>query len=134
MIERTANEGINRINMEINHKMRKNKQIYVRPTIYEVKNATCKRKKKCKCKYMQMKQKQTVIRNGIHMDTADGLVIDTTGTKKFTLVRIKDRFPDEWNGRSPIYHTITKRISFKARRIDDRFPDEWNGRSPIGHN
>ena len=81
-----------------------------------------------------MKQKQTVIRNGIHMDTADGLVIDTTRTKTFTMVRIKDQFPDEWNGRSPIYYTITKRISFKARRIDDRFPDEWNGRSPIRHN
>ena len=135
MIERTANEGINRINMEINQMIRQKKQIlYVRPTIYEVKRATCKRKKKCKCKYMQMKQKQTVIRNGIHMDTADGHVIDTTGTKNFTMVRIKDRFPDEWNGRSPIYNTITKRITFKARRIDDRFPDEWNGRSPIGHN
>ena len=83
---------------------------------------------------MQMKQKETVIRNGLHMDTADGLVIDTTGTKHFTLVRIKDRFPDEWNGRSPIYYTTTKRMPFKVRRIDDRFPDEWNGRSPIGHN
>ena len=83
---------------------------------------------------MQMRQKQTVIRNEIHMDTADGLVIITTRTKIFALVRIKDRFPDEWNGRSPIYYTIIKRISFKARQIDDRFPDEWNGRSPIGHN
>ena len=83
MIERTANEGINRINMEINHTMRQKKKIYVRPTIYEVKHATCKRKKKCKCKYMQIKQKQTVIqRIGIHMDIADGFVIDTTGTKK----------------------------------------------------
>ena len=54
---------------------------------------------------MQMKPKQTVIqRNGIHMDIADDFVIDTTGTKKFTLGRIKYRFPDEWNGRSPIGH------------------------------
>ena len=118
--------------MEINHTMRQKKKIYVRPTIYEVKHATCKRKKKCK--YMQMKPKQTVIqRNGIHMDIADGLVIDTTGTKTFTLVRIKDRFPDKWNGRSPIYYMTTKRILFKARQIDDRFPDEWNRCSPIGH-
>ena len=45
MIECTANEGIHRINMEINHTMRQKKKIYVRPTIYEVKHATCKRKK-----------------------------------------------------------------------------------------
>ena len=45
MIECTANEGIHRINMEINYTMRQKKKIYVRPTIYEVKHATCKRKK-----------------------------------------------------------------------------------------
>ena len=43
-----------------------------------------------KCKYVQMRTKQTVIqRNGIHMDIAADLVIDTSGTKTFTLVRIK---------------------------------------------
>ena len=130
MIECTANEGIHRINMEINHTKGKTKKIYVRPTVYEVKHATCKRKKKCK--QTQIKLKQTVIqRNGIHMDTADGLVIDTPGTKTFTLVKIKDRFPDEWNGRSPIYYMTTNGIFYKVRRIDDRYPDEWNGRSSI---
>ena len=65
MIECTANKGIHRINMEINHTMRQKKKIYVRPTIYEVKHATCKRKKKCK--HTQIKPKQTVIqRNQIH--------------------------------------------------------------------
>ena len=132
MMECTTNEGIHMINMEINHTMRQKKKIYVRPTIYEVKHTTCKRKKKCK--YMQMKTKKTVIqRNGIHMDIADRFVIDTISTKMFTLVRIKDRFPDKWNERSPIYYMITKRIFFKARQIDDRFPDKWNGRSPLGH-
>ena len=88
MIECTTNKDIHRINMEINHTMRQKKKIDVRPTIYEVKHATCKRKKKCKCKYMQMKHKQTVIqRKGIHMDITDCLVIDT---RNFTLVRIKD--------------------------------------------
>ena len=130
MIECTANEGIHRINMEINHTIGKTKKIYVRPTVYEVKHATCKRKKTCK--QTQIKLKQTVIqRNGIHVDTADGIVIDTPGTKTFTLVKIKDRFPDEWNGRSPIYYMTINEIFYKVRRIDDRYPDEWNGRSPI---
>ena len=72
-------------------------------------------------------------RHGIHMNIADGFVIDTTGTLIFTLVGIKHYFPDEWNGRSPIYYMITKVIFYKVRRIDDRYPDKWNGRSPIGH-
>ena len=64
--------------MEINHTMRQKKKIYVRPTIYEVKHATCKRKKKCK--YMQMKTKQTVIQwNGIRMDIVDDFGIDKRG-------------------------------------------------------
>lgn len=75
--------------MEINHTMRQRKKVFVRPTTYEVKNATCKRKKKCK--YVRMRTKQTVIQqNKIHMDIAADLVIDTSGTKTFKLVRIKD--------------------------------------------
>ena len=123
MVKYAAKGGIHGINMEINHTMRQKKKIYVRLTIYEVKHAIYKRKKKCR--YMQMKPKKTVIqKNGIHMDIADGFVMDTTGTIFFTLVRIKDCFPDEWNRRSPIYCTIIKRIFFKVRRIDDIFPDK----------
>ena len=116
--------------MGINHTMRQRQKVFTRPIIYDVKNATCRRKKKCKG--LPIKTKQTVTkRNGRNKDKVAGFIVETSGTKTYKFVKIKDQFPDKWNGRSPIYY-ITKRATYKSAKIDDRFPDEWNGRSPPG--
>ena len=81
-----------------------------------------------------MKTKQTVMkRNGRNKDKVAGFIVEKSGIKTYKSVKIKDQFPDKWNGRSPIYYMITRRATYKSKRIDNRFPDEWNGRSPIGH-
>ena len=41
MMECKANKGTHRINMVINHTMRQKQNVFIRPIIYKVKNATC---------------------------------------------------------------------------------------------
>ena len=128
MTQCKANEGTQRVNMEINHSTRQKQKVFARPIIYEVKKAIYRRKKIGKCP--PIKQKTVIKRNGTNKDTATGFIVNISGTKTYKPVKIKDRFPDEWNGRSPFYYMIKKRTTYKTTKIDDRYPDEWNGHSP----
>ena len=52
--------------------------------------------------------------------------------------KIKDRYPDEWNGSAPVCDRRTKRQNgkiyfFTKAKIDNRYPDEWNGTIPVEH-
>lgn len=89
MTECKANKGTQRVKMEINHTMRQKQKVFTRPIIYDVKNATCRRKKKCKG--LPIKTKQTVTkRNGRNKDKVAGFIVETSGTKTYKFVKIKD--------------------------------------------
>ena len=50
--------------------------------------------------------------------------------------KIKDRYPDEWNGSVPEGDGRTKRQNgkiyfFTEAKIDNQYPDEWNGTIPV---
>ena len=56
------------------------------------------------------------------------------GRKQFQMDRIKDRYPDEWNGRAPVCDRQRQKgkiYFFTEAKIDDRYPDEWNGNIPV---
>ena len=48
----------------------------------------------------------------------------------FQMIKIDDRYPDEWNGNGTIKYRYAKPMTFTLTKIDDRYPDEWNGHCP----
>ena len=58
---------------------------------------------------------------------------DLTGATFFLMLKIDDRYPDEWNGNGPTEYAEILMTFFMLIKIDDRFPDEWNGHCPFTH-
>ena len=54
---------------------------------------------------------------------------DLPGATPFLMLKIDDRYPDEWNGIDPVEYT-KQMTFFLMLKIDDRYPDEWNGNGP----
>ena len=77
--------------------------------------------------YTRMTTTQPMIRGnrGIPAPT------EPTSAIFFQMIKIDDRYPDEWNGNGPIEYA--KPMTFTLLKIDDRYPDEWNGHCPAEH-
>ena len=106
---------------------------YRRPTVYELKLLnSCRRKHKKRyttvfdldTSYTTTTTTQQMIR-GNH-----GIPAPTKPTSAifFQMIKIDNRYPDEWNGNGPVEYA--KPMTFTLLKIADRYPDEWNGHYP----
>ena len=52
--------------------------------------------------------------------------MDLNGATPFMMLKIDDRYPDEWNGHGPVQYDEILVLFFFMIKIDNQYPDEWN--------
>ena len=111
-------------------------KVYSRPIVYELKlSNSCKRKHKKRytdvhfeldTSYSSKNRTTMTTQPIVRVNHGIPFTTDLTGATPFMMLKIDDRYPNEWNGHGPVQYDKILVLFFFMIKIDDRYPDEWN--------